>query len=97
MGGGAALPGAAGAAAGAWSTPIRGAGIVETRTTTVNCWIMNPRNIIHAIARIVVLVPVLVAIIATGTGTSTGSLVGLDGAARWQQNVSCRRCVFELV
>ena len=39
---------------------------------------MNSRNIIHAIARIVVLVPVLGAIIATGTG----SLVGLDGALR---------------
>ena len=47
---------------------------------------MNSRNIIHAIARIVVLVPVLGAIIATGTGSGTGSLVGLDGA---QHNVSC--------
>ena len=43
---------------------------------------MNSRNIIHAIARIVVLVPVLKAIIATGTDTSIGSLVGLDGALR---------------
>ena len=40
---------------------------------------MNSRNIILAIARIVVLVPVLGAIIATSTtGTGTGSLVGLD-------------------